>query len=1117
MLTLHSSDEALYVNSMLSAQCALALQKKLGSYTVGSTTLRLHIGMGAGSITGIHVGGVQGRLEFFIAGDPIRQVSECEVAAQPGEIFISPELYSILKKHAIGEFKESNESKRKNFRLDAINAPISRPAVRELPLIALLETRLRPYVPAAVLSQLETHEYLAELRTVSVLFINLNLQYETDSESPRTIQLCVAAMQTILTRLEGTVRQFLVDDKGSVLIAAFGVPPLSHEDDCQRAVEAALEIKKVLGDLKVAPCVGITTGRAFCGAVGNESRREYAMVGDIVNLSARLMGAAQNFGGILCDEATASASRGSFTFDDLEPIRVKGKKQPIPVFVPRHRLVAAASNPSSPPPKTKSLIGRQNVLALLDYKIGQLKPRAQEPGHVFVIEGDAGVGKSKIVEQIPEMASTDCDIFLGVRDVAAGSQTLYGGWSFIFNAVLDLASVRDDESIPEHVSSILQRIPKAASLPDLVPDWPTLAPLLNSILPLGIPENRVTSSLPDQSRAEALQILLIRLLQTLVQPGSVIVLEDAHHFDSNSWTLTLAAAQQLRGVLVVVTLRPLKPPLPFAYQQIVHCQNAHATVLGPLSSDDSIRLANEFLGVRKMPKLLADQIVSKGQGIPFIIEQLTGSLQENGSIEIISGEACVKPGAQIILPSTVSQLITAKFDKLSSSHKSVLKVASVIGKSFVVGLLLQLLPSAVAPTELANDLRALERAGFLIEEETGEEEDRTASNKDSSIPLPIPTQSISVTESSKPRDRGTRKKGHDSANNTEKKNQPEKTPRKAKGHPHVSPLRLSKKMRGSVSKPEPQSLMEANLIGGAESISVGTAVITSPRANASPRDGAPPDSARKRAISKKFSMAGTLRGTLKRSLDDTMSSDGGMTPRDSTSTPPSPTHQDFVLREFSFKHETVLEVVYGMMLFSQRRQLHAAIAAWYEATHAQTLSKFAPIVAYHLKSSEQRLDRAATYYAQAGEQALRSFSNYEAVAFFEDALHLRKKVSKVGKASLSASKKHLSVEETNDELFHALHLNRKLGQAYYNLGNFSSATSHLLSAIKPFKITPLTSERLPALPDAKLLRDFALLMNSDAHVKREVVLSLLTMSRCYFYSCNRRVRNRRTLFFTPRV
>ena len=100
------------------------------------------------------------------------------------------------------------------------------------------------------------------------------------------------------------------DDKGSTLIAVWGLPPKTHEDDPLRAVKASIAIHRALEEQNVSCSIGITTGRAFCGAVGSDERREYAMVGDVINMAARYMGQAMKTKtDILCDKATFQSCR----------------------------------------------------------------------------------------------------------------------------------------------------------------------------------------------------------------------------------------------------------------------------------------------------------------------------------------------------------------------------------------------------------------------------------------------------------------------------------------------------------------------------------------------------------------------------------------------------------------------------------------------------------------------------------------------------------------------------------------------------------------------------------------------------------------------------------------
>src|SRR5262249_30505771 len=137
-------------------------------------------------------------------------------------------------------------------------------------------------------------------------------------------------------RYEGSLNKFLMDDKGSTLLAIFGLPPVAHEDDSTRAVLASMTICLKLGELGLQPSIGVTTGTAFCGLVGGRVRREYSVLGDSVNLSARLMQyATKNGKGIICDSATSYSAQNFVSFDELDAIIVKGKTKPTKIFRPK--------------------------------------------------------------------------------------------------------------------------------------------------------------------------------------------------------------------------------------------------------------------------------------------------------------------------------------------------------------------------------------------------------------------------------------------------------------------------------------------------------------------------------------------------------------------------------------------------------------------------------------------------------------------------------------------------------------------------------------------------------------------------------------------------------------
>ena len=137
----------------------------------------------------------------------------------------------------------------------------------------------------------------------------------------------------MIYRYEGSLNKLAVDDKGTILLAMFGAPPLAHADDAARAAQAARDLLAMAEAQGLALAVGVATGPVFAGPVGSANRREYTVMGDAVNSAARLMAAAGP-GDIRCDFATAHDARRVLAFDTLSPVRLKGKVGLVQVYRP---------------------------------------------------------------------------------------------------------------------------------------------------------------------------------------------------------------------------------------------------------------------------------------------------------------------------------------------------------------------------------------------------------------------------------------------------------------------------------------------------------------------------------------------------------------------------------------------------------------------------------------------------------------------------------------------------------------------------------------------------------------------------------------------------------------
>ena len=324
-----ATDEDLPAVSLRAAQCGLAIQTALGDYeTADGTRLFLRTSIGAGEFATALTGGVDDRWELLVVGDPLSQVSKADTFAQPGDVVVSPAAWQLVRERCEGDPLAEG-----NTRLASVRTPL---AARPLDVPDLSnegEEALRGLVPNTVLTRLSVgqSDWLAELRRITVLFVNLlSVTYDTSLER---LQEAICALQTALNRYEGSLNELSADDKGTTVVAALGLPPLSHEDDIARGVLAALRIQADLLALGVETRVGVATGLAYCGFVGGTSRRQYKMVGSIVNLAARLMVAARP-GEVLCDEPTYRGAQTRQSFVRLPKLSLKGFASPVAAYRP---------------------------------------------------------------------------------------------------------------------------------------------------------------------------------------------------------------------------------------------------------------------------------------------------------------------------------------------------------------------------------------------------------------------------------------------------------------------------------------------------------------------------------------------------------------------------------------------------------------------------------------------------------------------------------------------------------------------------------------------------------------------------------------------------------------
>ncbi len=709
------SDSAfiLHPSSLRAVACALAMQNAMQAFAQAPAETEFPPPRSAGNPIALtmKVAVATGPARRFVVGDPAIQLLDVmagatlarmaagEHLAQRGEVIgDAPTVAAIESQAEVVEWR-ADETTGERFAviggLQATRLAHYEPARPG----ALTADQLRPWLLPIIYERLRSGqgEFLTELRLAVALFVRFEgIDYDGDEAAGVKLNGFICWAQTVLAKFEGVLLQLTTGDKGSYLHAAFGAP-LAHEDDARRAVSAALELRANPPELHfIRPLqIGITRGGMRAGAYGGLTRRTYDVMGDDVNLAARLMQAAAP-GEVLVSEAVRSAASEVFAWESLPPLRVKGKAGPISAY----RLLGQAVRQSAP---MGNMVGRT---AEREQLIARLAALARGQSGVCLIEGEAGIGKSRLVADLLEKAARAAVRRLSGAGDAIEKSTPYHAWRSVFTQLFEWDTLSADPDARR--AQLLQQLP---------PGMEERAPLLNVVLPLDWPDNELTAQMSGEVRADNTREILIALLQQTARAPLLLVLDDTHWLDSASWALALAVSQRTRSnpLLLVAVTRPLSQPWPEEYARLRAQPGLLRLSLEALPQADILALVCQRLGVAALPDPVAALIRDKAEGHPFFSEELAYALRDSGVITIDDGGAertCrIAPGVDftaVTVPDTVEGVITSRIDRLAPPQQLTLKVASVIGRVFAFRLLRDVHPVEADKPQLADILTALQ-------------------------------------------------------------------------------------------------------------------------------------------------------------------------------------------------------------------------------------------------------------------------------------------------------------------------------------------------------------------------------------------------------------------------
>ena len=522
----------------------------------------------------------------------------------------------------------------------------------------------------------------AERRQLTVMFCDLVdstlLAEQLDPEDLREVvrayqQTCAEVIQ----HFDGYVAQYL----GDGLLVYFGFPS-AHEDDPQRAVRAGLGILEAMQHLnrrleqdkgvRLAVRLGMHTGRVVVGEMGAEGRHEHLALGDTPNIASRLQDLAIP-NTVNISAATFHLVEGYFTCQDLGSYALKGIETPLRVY----RVLSESGIQSRLDVLTirglTPLVGREQEVGVLVERWEQVK---HGQGQVVILSGEAGIGKSRLVQVLKEHLADEPHTRLECRSSPYYQNTaLY--------PIVDLwqricAFTRDDS--PDARLEKLERTLRQYRIP-LEESVPLFASLLS--LPLAGDRYPPLALSPQRQRQKLLETILT-MLRELAEPKPLLfILEDLHWIDPTSLALLDLCIDQAptAPILTLLTCRPTFHP-PWS-------RRAHLTQirLNRLPRHCIEQMAPRVAGGRTLPAEVLQHIVEKTDGIPLFVEEITKALLESGHLqETHEHYELTGPLSAVAIPSTLHDSLMARLDRLVTA-KAVAQYAAGIGRHFSYALL----------------------------------------------------------------------------------------------------------------------------------------------------------------------------------------------------------------------------------------------------------------------------------------------------------------------------------------------------------------------------------------------------------------------------------------------
>ena len=534
-----------------------------------------------------------------------------------------------------------------------------------------------------------------ERRHLTVLFCDLvgstKLSNELDPEELRDLlQLYQNLVTAAVRRYDGYIAKFL----GDGVVAYFGWPQ-AYEDQADRAVRAGLSVMSAIrksnmkGYQYLEARIGIATGHVVVGdLVGETVSDTEAVVGETPNRASRLQDIGQS-GDIVIGQNTQGLVGQTFELEALGPQNLKGFAQPVHAWrVIRESDIESRFEAAHGDQLTER-VGREHELGLI---LERWNLATKSDGQVLMLSGEAGIGKSRIVQEFREFLHDQ--VYEHVHLQCLPSRTN----SAFFPVVRYLrqgADLHDDDPGPTKLDKLEDFLSEGTHTDQ------SAAPAFSALMSIDAGGRYGDwQRSPQELRGDVID-KFVRFIVGKCQDRPVLcVVEDVHWIDASMAELIgeLIAHVIDRPIFVVITFRP---EFESAWPDYAHISSM---TLNRLPRDQAAQIV-ESVGGPELMAALVEQIVQRSDGVPLYVEELTKSVLERASAD--NGQAL-----DHLIPATLHSSLVARVDKLGSA-KETAQLGAVIGRDFTLDALLQIVEKS--DMAVRSDLDALLESGLIIQ------------------------------------------------------------------------------------------------------------------------------------------------------------------------------------------------------------------------------------------------------------------------------------------------------------------------------------------------------------------------------------------------------------------